>query len=232
MPSVSRAMLRGWHARNGVALGNPRLGFVCTAQTTDGQHGLSGYFLEHESALAPEQRLQFRPGELAPPFDPAAAPRLSAADWGAERLAKAERNYAMGYIRAGLPRLAEIFGPAEAAHLGRVTGRLVGAQLYRQTAHLGVAPGGAEAFARYMVRLAAGEGDAATATRAGEAVLVRRAGWRLMRGLAALPASVFEAWNGLLEGAIGVHDRLLILEVLERADLGDACTLWRIRRRP
>ena len=36
---VSRAMLRGWYAQNGVSLGNPRLGFVCTALTTDGQHG-------------------------------------------------------------------------------------------------------------------------------------------------------------------------------------------------
>ena len=45
---VSRAFLRGWYAQNGVSLGNPRLGFVCTAQTTDGQHGLSGYFLEHD----------------------------------------------------------------------------------------------------------------------------------------------------------------------------------------
>src|ERR1700756_3635788 len=33
---VSRAMLRGWHANNGVVLGNPRLGFVCTGQTVDG----------------------------------------------------------------------------------------------------------------------------------------------------------------------------------------------------
>ena len=79
---------------NGVSLGNPRLGFVCTAQTTDGQHGLSGYFLEHDRELAAEERLQFRPGELPPPFDPTAAPRLPAADWPPERLAKAERNYA------------------------------------------------------------------------------------------------------------------------------------------
>ena len=49
---VSRAFLRGWYAQNGVSLGNPRLGFVCTAQTTDGQHGLSGYFLEHDRELA------------------------------------------------------------------------------------------------------------------------------------------------------------------------------------
>src|SRR5947209_7068137 len=196
---VSRAFLHGWYAQNGVSLGNPRLGFVCTAQTTDGQHGLSGYFLEHDRHLAPEERLQFRPGELPPPFDPAAAPRLRAADWPPERLAKAERNYAMEYIRSGLPRLAEIFGPAEAAHLGRVTGRLVGAQLYRETAALlGIDAKGAQAFGAFMVGLAAGEGDSATVANEGAAVLVRRPGWRLMRGLEPLSPAVFEAWNGLL----------------------------------
>ena len=43
---VSRAMLRGWHANNGVSLGNPRLGFVCTKQSVDGQDGLEGYYCE------------------------------------------------------------------------------------------------------------------------------------------------------------------------------------------
>ena len=217
---------------NGVSLGNPRLGFVCTAQTTDGQHGLSGYFLEHDRELAAEERLQFRPGELPPPFDPTAAPRLPAADWPPERLAKAERNYAMEYIRSGLPRLAEIFGPAEAAHLGRVTGRLVGAQLYKETAALlGVEPGGAPAFADYMVRLAAGEGDVATdhARRRCRA----RAPPRLAADarLEPLSPSIFEAWNGLLEGALAVHDRFLRLEVLSRLDWGDDTFTWRIRRR-
>jgi hypothetical protein len=229
---VSRAFLRGWYAQNGVSLGNPRLGFVCTAQTTDGQHGLSGYFLEHDGDLAPEERLQFRPGELPPPFDPAAAPRLPAADWPPERLAKAERNYAIEYIRSGLPRLSEIFGPAEAAHLGRVTGRLVGAQLYRETAALlGIDAKGAEAFGAFMVGLAGGEGDSATVAIDGDAVLVRRPGWRLMRGLEPLSPAVFEAWNGLLEGALAVHDRFLVLEVTSRLDWGDDAFVWRIRRR-
>jgi hypothetical protein len=229
---VSRAFLRGWYAQNGVSLGNPRLGFVCTAQTTDGQHGLSGYFIEHDRELGPEERLQFRPGELPPPFEPAAAPRLPAADWPAERVAKAERNYAMEYVRSGLPRLAEIFGPAEAAHLGRVTGRLVGAQLYKETAALlGVAPGGPEAFASYMMRLAAGEGDEAQAATQGDAMLVRRSGWRLARGLEPVSPAVLEAWNGLIEGALAVHDRFLVLEVLSRLDWGDDAFVWRIRRR-
>jgi hypothetical protein len=230
---VSRAFLRGWYAQNGVSLGNRRLGFVCTAQTTDGQHGLSGYFLEHDRELAPEERLAFRPGELAPPFDPAGAPKLPAADWPPERLAKAERNYAMEYVRSGLPRLAEIFGPAEAAHLGRVTGRLIGAQLYKETAALlGIDPGGgAEAFGQFMVRLAAGEGDSCEVAREDAAVLVHRTGWRLMRGLEPLSPAIFEGWNGLLEGALAVHDRFLVLEVIARLDWGDPSFTWRIRRR-
>ena len=229
---VSRAFLRGWYAQNGVSLGNPRLGFVCTAQTTDGQHGLAGYFLEHDRKLAPEERLQFRPGELAPPFDPAAAPRLPAADWPAERLAKAARNYAMEYIRSGLPRLVEIFGPAEAAHLGRVAGRLVGAQLYKETAALlGISGDGADGFGAFMAGLAAGEGDEAAVETDGFAVMVSRPGWRLMRGLDPVSPAVVEAWNGLLEGALAVHDRFLALDVLGRMDWGDEAFVWRIRRR-
>ena len=229
---VSRAFLHGWYAHNGVSLGNPRLGFVCTAQTTDGQHGLSGYFLEHDRELAPEERLRFAPGELPPPFDPALAPRLPAADWPPERLAKAERNYAMEYIRSGLPRLTEVFGPAEGGHLGRVTGRLVGAQLYKETAALlDINASGADAFGAFMVRLAEGEGDAAAVAKDGDAVIVQRTGWRLMRGLEPLSPAVFEAWNGLLEGALAVHDRFLTLEVLSRRDWDDAAFTWRIRRR-
>ena len=82
-----------------------------------------------------------------------------------------------------------------------------------------------------MVRLAAGEGDVATLTREGDAPLVRRPSWRLMRGLEPLSPAIFEAWNGLLEGALAVNDRFLLLEVLSRRDFGDDAFTWRIRRR-
>lgn len=229
---VSRAFLRGWYAHNGVSLGNPRLGFVCTAQTTDGQHGLAGYFLEYDRDLAPDERLQFRPGELPPPFDPAAAPKLPADQWTPERLAKAERNYAMEYIRSGLPRLAELLGDAEAGYLGRVTGRLVGAQLYHEIAALlGVKGDSPEQFARWMSGLAAGEGDTAEVLPAyADEALVQRGTWRLMRGLGAQSPAVFEGWNGLLEGALAVHNRFLVLDAVERLDRGDPRFVWRIRR--
>jgi hypothetical protein len=229
---VSRAMLRGWYAQNGVSLGNPRLGFVCTAQTVDGQHGLAGYFLEHARDLAPDERLQFRPGELPPPFDPDRAPRLPEAQWPAERLAKAGRNYAMEYVRSGLPRLVELFGPADAAHLGRVAGQLVGAQCYRPTADaLGVRGDSAEAFGEWLTRLAAAEGDAAEHETRGEAVHVSRRSWRLMRGISNVSPAVFDAWNGLFEGALAVHNRFLVLETLRRLDYSDDAFEWRIRPR-
>lgn len=71
------------------------------------------------------------------------------------------------------------------AHLGRVSARLIAGQQYRATAALlGIEPGGAQAFARLMRRLADGEADqAAFALQEDDAALVRRTGWRLMRGL-------------------------------------------------
>ena len=57
---VSRAMLRGWHANNGVALGNLNLGFVCTKQSVDGQDGLEGFYCEYDHPLEPDARLDSR----------------------------------------------------------------------------------------------------------------------------------------------------------------------------
>lgn len=229
---VSRGVLRGWYAQNGVSLKNPRLGFVCTQQTTDGQPGLSGYFLEYDRDLAQEERLRFSPGELPPPFDPDAAPKLDTSAWTAERLAKANRNYAMEYIRNALPILAEIFGPAEAAQLGRITGKLIGMQFYDEmVATLGRVEPGPAGFARLFAALAAGQDDACEIEAGQHSAVMRQTTWRLMRGVSAVPDSVFEGWNGLFEGLLAVHDRFLVLDVRRRLDRGDAAFEWEVRPR-
>ena len=227
---VSRAMLRGWHAHNGVSLGNPRLGFVCTKQTTDGQPGLEGYYLEHDRDLAPDERLRFSPGEDGPDFDPARAPRVEGRDWPAARLRKVARNYTMNYVRTILPVLAETFGEAEARHLGGVTGRLIGMQYHAVTAALlGVEPGGTLGFARYLAAIAQAQDDRVEWSREGDEVVVRQHSWRLMRGVFPLPPSVFDAWNALWEGALSIHDRRLGLLVTRRLDRGDPRIEWRLR---
>jgi hypothetical protein len=80
--------------------------------------------------------------------------------------------------------------------------------------------------------LAEGEGDTATCYMAGGAALARRTSWRLTRGLPQQSSAVFEAWNGLLEGFLSVHNRFLVLETVERMDLGDASFTWRVRHMP
>lgn len=231
---VSRAMLRGWHANNGVVLGNPRLGFVCTGQTVDGQPGLEGYYKEWDRDLGPDERLQFSPGEECPPFRPESAPRLSAETWPAARLRKVLRNYAMEYVTSIVPETVAVLGPAEGGHVAAMAARQVGMHAFDDTAALlgGVAPGAA-GFAAYFARIAQAQGDDAAVSQRGDAWVIRQTTWRLMEERANLAQAAFDAWNELWVGAALAHDRLLRLEVTGRRDRGDPAWEWRVtRRRP
>lgn len=228
---VSRAMLHGWHANNGVVLGNPRLGFVCTGQTVDGQPGLEGYYKEWDHDLSPSERLQFSPGETCPPFDPAKAPRLPATNWPEERLQKVLRNYAMEYITSIVPEAVAVIGPEEGGHLAGAAAQLVGMHTFDHVAAMlgGVAPG-VEGFARALLRLAEGQGDDARLEAAGPGVFVlRQTTWRLMDERAALSPAVFDAWNELWIGAALAHDRFMRIDLRRRRDRGDPCWEWELR---
>lgn len=230
---VSRAVLRGWHAHNGVSLGTRRLGFVCTKQTMDGQPGLEGYYCEYEHDIAEDERLRFARGEEAPDFDPALAPTLPTANWPVERLQKAKRNYAMEYVRTAIPELIGLHGPHEAAWLAGITGRLIGMQFYSDTAHAMALPdqGHALDFAHFLVALARAQGDDAELIDDGGAPGVRQKSWKLMAGLPQLHHAAFDAWNCLLDGALSAHNRRLELKVVRRLDQGDAAFEWRVAPR-
>ena len=229
---VSRAMLRGWHGHNGVSLGNPRLGFVCTKQTMDGQPGLEGYYLEYDGEIAPDERVRFAPGEESPDFAPSRAPRAEGADWPVERLRKVSRNFAMDFVRTSPPVLSATFGPAEARHLGAVTGTLIGMQYYAEIAELlGIRGDGPEEFAELLVRLGRAQDDVIEATRIDDEVVVRQRTWRLMKDVPSPSTAVFDGWNALWDGALSVHNRRLALDVRERLDQGAPYFEWRIRAR-
>lgn len=227
-------MLRGWHAHNGVTMENPRLGFVCTKQTVDGQDSLEGYFYEYDRELAPEERLRFARDEEAPLFDPAKAPRLVTSAWPQERLDKAERNYAMEYIRTALPVLIELFGPADARQLGGNAAYLTGLQFLDECrALLGVSGAGADGFVEFFTRMAEAQGEEVSTHDSGNGShLIRQRGWRLMRGVEPLDASAFAIWNALWEGCLAAHDRSLSWTV--QAGPGQDVFEWRVgaRRMP
>lgn len=222
--AVNEAMLHGWHGHNGVSLHNPRLGFVCTGQTVNGDPGLEGYYYEYDRDIAPEERVRFASDERCPRFDPARAPKLDSADWPAERLAKVERSYAMEYVRSLLPVMHALFGADEAGALVGRAARLIGLQYYDEIASLlGIKGGGAGDFAALLGAFAAAQGEDAEIHSAGGAAAVVQKGWRLMDNIAEGDA-MFPAWNALWEGALAVHNRDMKL-VTER---GGDDIVWRI----
>ena len=206
---VNAAMLRGWHANNGVMLGCLGLGFVCTGQTVDGDPGLEGYYIEHDRDLAEDERLRFAKHEAMPRFDAGAAPRLPSADWPEERVAKAKRGYAMTYCRTALQEAVALFGPQEGGALLGHAARLVG----MQHVHAASAALGTPGFPDFMVAMAAAEGDAARAEEQPDgSVVVRREGCALLRGMADPHPAMLAAWGELLVGALAAQDRFARLE--------------------
>ena len=102
--AVSAAMLHGWHGHNGVSLGNPGLGFVCTGMTVDGMPGLEGYYFDYGRPIKEDERVRFAYGtEEMPRVDWANQPKLETANWPEERRQRTFRSYALEYLRTMLP---------------------------------------------------------------------------------------------------------------------------------
>ncbi|MDJ0922637.1 MAG: hypothetical protein QNI84_16025 [Henriciella sp.] len=202
---ASRGFLHGWYAQNGVSLGNPRLGFVCVSEDVTGQYGLCGYFKEYDHDLSAEERLVFAPDETPPPYDPDKQPQPPAAEWSEARLAKANRNYAMEYVRNGIQALTEVVGRDRAVELGQRAACLTGLQQYRALAdRLNLAEGGASEAADFLKLVMTGLGDECL-IETGEdgSVQVRQQGLRIARGLGeAERAALLDCWIELWRGAI------------------------------
>jgi hypothetical protein len=210
-----------------VTLDNPRLGFVCTGQTVNGDPGLEGYYFEYDREIAPEERVRFVSDEHAPRFDIAKAPKLDTANWPQERLLKVERSYAMEYVRSMLPSMVELFGDEEACRLVGRTARLIGLQYYDELASLlDVKDDNAAGFAHLLAALAAAQGERVEVDFGGAGATITQSGWKLMYGVTA-GETAFRAWNALWEGALAVHNRDLRLVAEHRGD----AIVWRISPR-
>jgi hypothetical protein len=216
---VSRAMLRGWHANNGAALGDLRLGFVCTKQSVDGQDGLEGYYHEHDAPLELDQRLVFARHIEAPLFDPAAAPALPVSSWPKPRLEKAYRNYAMEYVRTAAPVMVQLFGPEDAGYLLHLTGKLIGMQYFDEVAAALVSRrGGIQEFGAFLQAFFDAQDDPAEMTQSSDGIDIRQQSWKLMADVADYHPACAQVLQGLLEGlAYGCGRRI---GVTMRAEAG------------
>jgi hypothetical protein len=198
---VSRAMLRGWHANNGVSLGNPKLGFVCTKQSVDGQDGLEGYYYEYDHTLDVDQRLVFARHLEAPMFDANKAPALPVSSWPKPRLEKAYRNYAMEYVRTAAPVAVQLFGPEDAGYLLHMTGRLIGMQYFDDIARgLGSGRGDAQEFDKFMFALFDAQDDVAGNGESRDVFEIIQQTWKLMADVSDYHPACAKALEGLIEG--------------------------------
>lgn len=226
---ASRGFLRGWYGHNGVSLKNPRLGFVCVSEDMSGQYGLCGYFKEHTYDLAEHERLQFAPDELPPPFDPAKQPEPPVKHWSEERLAKANRNYSVEYIRNGIRELVQVVGRERARELGALAARLTGLQYYpRMAAAIGAVDGDVVDAARFLAAMFEGMGDDVELTLAEDGAEIRQSGLRAARRIEGEDRVDFlHCWVEIWRGAVNSHRTFMDVEVSERDDT----LIWQIRPR-
>ena len=205
---ASRGFLHGWYAQNGVSLKNPRLGYVCVSEDVTGQFGLCGYFKEYDHDLSDEERLVFAPDERPPVFKADEQPAPPASEWSEERLAKANRNYAMEYIRNGFEALCHVLGRARAIELATRAARLTGLQNYAaMAAAIGGEDAGPDAAAIFLAAMMTGMGDDCAITALPEnGYDVRQSGLRIIRGLDGdLAGDLLSVWSELWRGAIHAH---------------------------
>ena len=213
---VSRGFLNGWYAHNGVSLGNPNLGYVCVSEDMTGEFGLCGYFKEFDSPLADDERLQFAKGELPPPFKPEEQPAPPDTQWDELRLLKANRNYALDYIRNGLVELRNVIGDEDCYALASKSARLIGLQYFAETAAMiDAEDGDLNAATDYLSKMFSGMGDEVSVVRNGDdEVEVQQSGLRVIRGLSGDDAAIiFDCWAELWRGAMSAQRQLKTLAV-------------------
>ena len=217
---VSRGFLSGWYAHNGVSLGNPRLGYVCVSEDMTGEFGLCGYFKEYDHELSEQERLQFAKGELPPPFDPEQQPQPPAEQWNELRLEKANRNYALDYIRNGLSELAAVIGRDPCQELASRAARLTGLQYFQETAGMiDASDGDLNDGAQYLATMFTGMGDEVSISTNDNGIELEHSGLRIIRGLSDKDAElIFECWSELWRGTASSQRQLKTLEVERKED--------------
>jgi hypothetical protein len=138
--SVRRTILSTWHPRNGELLGCPRLGWVATKFIAEGHPYDEGYFFEYDHDLRPEERMQVRPVETTPEFDPGKAPKLDPVAWPEARILKGSANYASDYALHTAEAVQKLFGVPTATQLIEQAMRLLAVQFIQSYAAMTAAP--------------------------------------------------------------------------------------------
>ena len=147
------------------------------------------------------------------------------------RLAKANRNYAVEYIRNGIRELVGVVGRERALELGKSAARLTGLQNWRRmSATIGTDDGGPDQAARLLATMFQGMGDDADIDCAADSssAAIRQNGLRIVRGLEdADREDLLACWIELWRGVVDAHRSLMIVAASRSGD----SLRWEISRR-
>ena len=217
---ASRGFLKGWYARNGISLQNPRLGFVCVSEDLSGDFGFCGYFKEFEKDLSVEERLQFSPNERPPQFNEADQPIPPREHWSDDRLAKANRNYSIEFCRNGIGELLRVIGLDETLRIGKRAARLTGLQQYSHMGNsLNAIDGTPDDAARFLIAALEGMGDTINRIDEPNQIILKQSPLRIVRGLQGSEREVLLAcWIELWRGMVQSHREFMNLKVEDKGN--------------
>ncbi|WP_233838420.1 hypothetical protein [Paraburkholderia sp. ZP32-5] len=130
--SVRRTVFGSWHPRNGRYMGNPRLGYVATKFSMDGDPYDEGYFYEYDRDLREDETYRIEVVRHTPAFDPARAPVLNPDLWPEPRMLKARPKFSAGYVQATIDSLYWMVGELRTHQIVRNTMRMLAIQMAPQ----------------------------------------------------------------------------------------------------
>lgn len=132
--SIRRTVFAAWHPRNGRYMGCPRLGYVATKFSMDGDPYDEGYFIEYDHDIAEEETYRIEVASHTPEFHAESAPQLDPHLWPEERILKARPKFSAGYVQATIDSLYWAVGELKTHHILRTTMRFLAIQMAPQLA--------------------------------------------------------------------------------------------------
>lgn len=127
--SVRRTVFSSWHPRNGRYMGCPRLGYVGTKFSMEGDPYDEGYFVEYDHDIDESETMRYEVVRHTPEFDPAAAPVLDPELWPEARILKARPKFSSGYVQATVDSLYRSYGELATHQLVASAARMLAVQL-------------------------------------------------------------------------------------------------------
>ncbi|MGW3470694.1 hypothetical protein ACWDKQ_20070 [Saccharopolyspora sp. NPDC000995] len=127
--SVRRTVFSSWHPRNGKYMNCPRLGYVGTKFSMEGDPYDEGYFIEYDHDIDQSQTMRYEVALRTPEFHPAAAPKLDPVRWPEQRILKARPKFSSGYVQATVDSLYGTYGEFAAHQIVASASRLLAVQL-------------------------------------------------------------------------------------------------------